>query len=118
MCLDSKLNNVPDQRCSILFFKPWKPLFANTGVADAELLQEIGPKHILHDRSFRAVGVTVESDDYLFRLDDGTFAQVHLTYTPNPPETAPTIPSTRIFQTLADWMNAVMMPDHVDRFGL
>ena len=107
-----------DDTSSILFFKPWKPLSVNTGTADSELRQEIGPTHILHGRSFQAVGVTVESDDYLFRLDDGAFAQVHLTYTRKPPEEAPGFPHTRLFETLAEWMLAVMFPDHVDRFGL
>lgn len=109
---------MPDHPSSILFFKPWRPPSIDTGAADAELRQEIGPMHVLHGRSFRAVGVTVESDDWLFELDDGTFAQAHLTYTPNPPETAPDFPRTRLFETLAGWMLAVMLPDHVDRFEL
>jgi len=64
------------------------------------------------------VGVTVESDDWLFELDDGTFAQVHLTYTQAPSETNPDCPRTRIFETLYDWMLDTMLPDHVDHFGL
>jgi len=103
---------------SILFLIPWKTLSVNNGAADAELHREIGPNHVLYGRSPRAVGVTVESDDWLFELDDGTFAQVHLTYTQTPPETLADLPRTRIFETLADWMLDTMMPDHVDHFGL
>jgi hypothetical protein len=100
-----------------LFLWPWKVPAASTG-ADAELRREIGPQHVLYGRSFRASGVTVESDDWLFELDDGTFAQVHLTYTPTPPEPLAAFPSTRIFATLADWMLERMLPDHVDHLGL
>jgi hypothetical protein len=103
---------------SIPFLWPWKALSANTGASDAELRQEIGKEHVLYGRGFRAVGVTVESDDWLFELDDGTFAQVHLTYTHNPPEASPNYPRTSLYETLADWMLAVMVPDHVDRFAL
>ena len=102
----------------ILFLRPWKALSANSGAADAELRREIGPNHILYGRSVRAVGVTVESDDWLFELDDGTFAQVHLTYTQTPPEALADLPRARIFETLADWMLDTMLPDHVDHFGL
>jgi hypothetical protein len=54
----------------------------------------------------------------LFRSDDGTVAQVHLTYTPNPPETFPGCPGCRVYASLGDWMIEVMLPDHVDHFGL
>jgi len=101
-----------------LFFRPWRRPFGNPMGAETELRRELGPQHILYGRSFRAVGVTGESDDWLFELDDGTFAQVHLTWTRKPPETNANCPRTRIFGTLDEWVIAVMLPDHVDRFGL
>jgi hypothetical protein len=101
------------------FLRPWRPLFGDRArFFEQELARELGPDHPLHDRPFVAVAIAGESDDLFFRLDDGTFAQVHLTYTRSPPETVTALPRTQIFETLADWMLAAMVPDHVDHFGL
>jgi hypothetical protein len=85
---------------------------------EQELAQELGPHHALFGRTTRAVAITRESDDVLFEFADGTFAQVHLTYTRNPPEMAAGCPGHRAFETLADWMIERMIPEHIDRLGL
>ena len=113
------MSETTQERGTDLFFLvPWNPLSdRRTKYFEEELAREVAPHHPLHGRLFVAVGITGASDDVL-RLDDGTFAQVHLTYPPNPPEAFPGLPRTCIFETLADWMLAVMLPDHVDHFGL
>ena len=84
-----------------VFIKPWKPLSASGSKFFQEgLVRELGQNHPLCGRRVSALAVTVESDDFLFRLDDdGTYAQVHLTFTPNPPETSLQCPG---FDSLSD----------------
>ena len=82
-----------------------------------ELARELAPHHALYTRRCTAVAQTGASDDVLFRLDNGTFAQVHLTFTQNPPE-RPGWPGYDVFKTLADWMIERMLPDHTDHFAL
>ena len=104
---------------AVLFLRPWKPL-SDSGAKffEAELARELVPHHLLHSHRTCAVAITVESDDVLYRLEDGSFAQVHLTHARNPAETVTSFPRTRTFETLVDWMITVMLPDHVDHFGL
>ncbi len=114
------MSETTQERGTDLFFLvPWYPLSGTRAeYFEEELAREVAPHHPLHGRLFIAVGITGASDDVLFRLDDGTFAQVHLTYTRNPPEGFPNVRRTRLYKTLADWMLAVMLADHVDHFGL
>ena len=56
-------------------------------------------------------------DDVLYQLDDGTYAQVHLTFTKKPFESRDW-PGHDAFETIADWMIAVMVPNHIDHFDL
>jgi hypothetical protein len=97
-----------------LFLVPWKRLSAKSAAYfEGEIRRELGKGHPLYGRNCRAVSVTVESDDVLFYLDDTTVAQVHLTFTPNPPE-RPGWPRFKMFGSLGDWMIQVMIEDHVD----
>jgi hypothetical protein len=105
-------------RTFVLFLEPWGQV---TGTR-AEFLErraakELAPDHALYQKLRAAVAITGASDDVLFELADGRFAQVHLTYTKTPPE-RPGFPRYRIFETLYDWMTEVMIEDHVEHSGL
>jgi hypothetical protein len=67
---------------------------------EAELQREAHPAHVLHGHTAVALGRRWRRDDILFLLDDGRFAQVHLTWRP---ETKPEWPWTNIFPTFEAW---------------
>jgi hypothetical protein len=68
--------------------------------AEDELRRELAPGHVLHGVNVTAIARRWRRDDILFQLQDGRFAQVHLT---RRPETNPTWPDTQIYSTLKDW---------------
>ena len=70
-----------------LLLRPWAPL-SDEGARyfERELARELSPDHALCNRRFTAVAKTGASDDVLFKIEDGTFAQVHLTSIKTPPE--------------------------------
>lgn len=65
-----------------------------------ELAREVCGDHVLFGRQVTAIGRRRKRDDVLFRLDDGTFAQVHLTWNV---ERSPLWPSTEFFPDFAAW---------------
>jgi hypothetical protein len=100
----------------IFLLKPWKVLSAGSAkFFEQELLRELEPHHPLYKLPLRAVAITVESDDVLYRLDDERFVQVHLTYKPHE---QPGWPAFRVFETITEWMTAIMLPEHINRFDL
>ena len=104
---------------NLLVLIPWESISSERAAHfEQELAREVAPHHALFGRPIKAIAITRETDDVLFQLGDGTFAQVHLTYTSHPPETAAGYPRHRAFETLADWMLQRMIPEHVDRLGL
>lgn len=107
------------QRPQFLLFTPWASISVERALSfEQELARELGPEHPLCGQRLEAIAVTCERDDVLFRSDDGAVAQVHLTYTANPPEVSPACPWHRVYSSLAEWMMDVMLADHVDHFGL
>src|SRR5262245_31978553 len=112
-------NAVADQGAPFgLFLVPWRRLPAQrTAFFEQELARELGGDHALQGKISKAVAVTGESDDVLFKLREGTFAQVHLTFTQNALE-RPGWPSFRVSDSLGDWMIQVMIEDHVEHLGL
>lgn len=71
--------------------------------AEDELRRELPSGHILYHQGWTAAGRRQRSDDYLFRLIDGRFAQVRLT---RRVETDPHFPETKIFPTFKEWKAA------------
>ncbi len=69
-----------------------------------ELKQELCPEHVLYGISATALARKRQRDDFLFRIPDTCFAQVHLTwaYEPNP-----LFPSTEVYASLEDWRTAL-----------
>lgn len=66
----------------------------------AEAVVEIAPAHDLAARNLKAVSTCPACDDVLFRLDDGSFAIVHLTWS-GQRETPPWPRTTRLGGSLA-----------------
>lgn len=67
---------------------------------EEELRRELPSSHVLKGVGAVALGRRWRRDDVLFRLDDGRFAQVHLTWSV---ETDPRWPDTQIFATFEAW---------------
>lgn len=65
-----------------------------------ELTRELCPTHVLYGIGAVALGRRWRRDDVLFGLEDGRFAQVHLT---RRPEGNPMWPSTDIYASFAAW---------------
>jgi hypothetical protein len=104
----------------MLFLKPWVALAADSRFAkffEDEFVRELAPCHSLYGRRICTVAKNSTCDDVLFRLEDGTFIEVHLTFTKTPPEGSD-CPRYRRFENLADWMIGSMVPQHVEHFGL
>ncbi|MBE1529734.1 hypothetical protein GGC65_004190 [Sphingopyxis sp. OAS728] len=68
--------------------------------AEEELRRELPAGHTLYHQMCTAAGRRQRSDDYLFRLIDGRFAQVRLA---RKAETDPHLPETKIFPTFKGW---------------
>jgi hypothetical protein len=71
-----------------------------------ELASEMGVGHVLEGVSAIPIARADGSDDYLFQLEDGRVAWVHLTFA-NRPERPPW-PGTQVFESLAAWRKAVI----------
>jgi len=79
----------------------WEPVTSNDAVwAENELGRELAPGHILFGKTWVALGRRPKRDDFLFRLSDGRFAQIHLT---RHAEADPRWPVAEIFDNFEDW---------------
>lgn len=67
---------------------------------NAELQRELCPQHILHGIAATVIGRRQSRDDFLFLLQDGRLAQVHLTWRA---ETDPRWPAAQIFDSFESW---------------
>ena len=65
-----------------------------------ELARELHTTHVLHGVDVVAIARRLDCDDWLFRLDDGRVAQVHLTYAV---ESSPDWPRTQLFESMGKW---------------
>lgn len=79
----------------------WETASANDAAwAEEELRRELAPGHILYNARWKALGRRWRRDDFLFQLEDGRFAQIHLT---RHIETDPRWPVAEIFGSFDDW---------------
>jgi hypothetical protein len=104
----------------VLFLKPWAAFSAESTFSkffEDEVARELPANDSLRGRSLRCIAKNSTCDDVLFQVDDGTFVEVHLTFTQTPPE-RPGWPRRKIFGTIFDWMIESMIPEHEDHFGL
>ena len=70
-----------------------------------ELRSEVGVGHVLYGLAANPIARADGRDDYLFELEDGRVAEVHLTFC-NRPERPPW-PGAVIYESLAAWRKAV-----------
>lgn len=95
---------------------PWLPVpLEHDAGTVSELRRELPAEHVLFGRTVQTVGRRQDCDDVLFYLGGFVpqFAVVHLTYSR---ETRPDWPHTKLFDTLAAWIEQCMIPDAED-FG-
>jgi hypothetical protein len=69
-----------------------------------ELQRELCPQHILYNIPARAIARKDRRDDFLFKIPDNCFAQVHLTWQQ---ETNPFWPSTELFSSFEAWKTSL-----------
>lgn len=74
-----------------------------------QLAREIAPGHVLEGKTVHCIARRDDTDDVLFAIDDGRFAEVHLTWRQSR-ETDPHWPSTAIFASLDEWARDSMQP--------
>lgn len=67
---------------------------------ERELARELCAAHVLSGRTANAIGRCNTTDDVLFRLEDGSLAQVHLTWNV---ERDPRWPATELYADFAAW---------------
>jgi hypothetical protein len=99
------------------FIKPWLSVGRDAVQLQKELQAELGPRHVLEGRDMRAVAVRQDCDDVLFVSADEphVVAVVHLTHASRS-ERDPLYPETTLFDSMEDWCERRMKPDHDDFF--
>lgn len=77
----------------------------------AQLVREVGPRHMLFGLPARLIARRQDNDDCLFALEDGRVAHVHLTWRKSR-ESDPRWPAAILYDTLEHWTEAVLAPDN------
>jgi hypothetical protein len=95
------------------FLEPWNAVTSHAANLEAELRREMSEDHPLYACSPTAIAQRTDCDDVLFRLDgsEPRYAVVHLTWRGQPEPRSPW-PETRLFETMDQWRNLCMIPDH------
>jgi hypothetical protein len=95
------------------FREPWSAVTSHAANLEAELRREVPDGHPLQGCSPTAIAQRIDSDDVLFLLDgtEARYAVVHLTWR-GEPEPWSRWPETRLFETMDQWRNLCMIPDH------
>ena len=99
---------------SIEWLNPWKPIEDAdlARVYEEELAREVATGHPLAALPLVAVGQHGGTDDFVFRVNDGSgrFALVHLTWTGQ--RETPPWPNSMLFDSEAHWIEQGMKLDH------
>ena len=69
-----------------------------------EFYREADKSHALFDERMWAVARCKASDDILYKVHDGRYAQIHLTWAV---ETTPNFPDFDVFDTFNEWRESV-----------
>ncbi len=95
------------------FLEPWAAVISHAANLEAELRREVSEGHPLHDCSPTAIAQRMDSDEVLFRLDGikPRYAVVYLTWLEKP-EPGSRLPEARLFETMDQWKDLCMAPDH------
>ena len=95
------------------FLMPWWKLDAEQAEPLLrEVLVEIPPGHELYGKSLVPIARSDRADDVLFKLDDGRFASIHLTWR-RALEQLPW-PMCHVYANLDDWVKQIMIPESED----
>lgn len=81
--------------------EPWVAV-DESGPFETQLRREHGPGHRLEGLVVRAIARRLDTDDVLFRIEDGRVAEVHLTWRQTR-ETDAVWPHSRIFASFGEW---------------
>jgi hypothetical protein len=83
----------------------WHPADSRAAeAAETELSRELHHSHALYGLKAMAIARRRDSDEWLFQLDSGQVAQVHLTYAA---ESTSVWPRSRIFPDESQWRQSV-----------
>jgi hypothetical protein len=91
---------------------PWTAIH-NAAALEEELAREVAKGHPLLGARASALARREDNDDVLFALNGGPapFAVVHLTWS-GTPEPAPKWPAFECYETISEWRERRMKPDH------
>jgi hypothetical protein len=101
----------------LAWLEPWEAFVSESQrlTFEAELRRELGQRHPLFAARhvLQALAHRGDCDDALFLVggEPPRLAVVHLTFR-GVPELNPAWPSTRLYDTLAAWVEGCMRPDH------
>lgn len=95
---------------SIAWLEPWYPTEGDGSALEEQLARECGPQHRLHGVKVRLIARRGDTDDALFALEDGSVAEVHLTWRQSGPEPDPRWPAAGVHASLEDWARDSMIP--------
>ena len=100
---------------SVAMLEPWCAVERGSErqTFEAELIREVGPRHILYGLIGTLVARRQDNDDCLFQMSDATYAYVHLTWRGSQ-EPDPLWPNATVYSTLDEWVIEMMLPDNVD----
>jgi len=100
------------------YLEPWSAVTSHAANLEAERRREVSEGHPLHACSHTAIAQRTDSDDVLFRMNgaEPRHAVVHLTWRGDP-EPESRWPETRFFETMDQWKNLCMVPDHEEFTG-
>jgi hypothetical protein len=88
------------------FLEPW---YALEGEGQAGL--QVTPRHILFGKAVTIIARRADTDDALFLLEDGSVAEVQLTWSEHA-EADPSFPWTTLYPSLQAWVEQSMIPAH------
>src|SRR5262245_17136246 len=102
----------------IEWLDPWSPVRASKVRQDLEqeLLREVTKGHAIFGRQATAIATRRDCDDVLFVLgESGQLAVVHLAFAAHPDR--PPWPIAELFESVEDFVDRRMKPDHEDYTG-
>lgn len=90
---------------------PWEGFTPGQGEAFLrELTCELSPGHALYGRELVPLGHSRAADDVLFDAQGGQIVEVHLTWSGHAVQ--PPWPRHKVFATMSEWIEQVMLPAH------
>lgn len=89
---------------------PWEAIEDKKNGYASELHKELSPQHKLYKNEVTAIAKRVDCDDVLFKLEDETFAVVHLTWSGKRDQDS-NFPWTVLYTSLEEFVNNAMAPD-------